>query len=268
VPEAGSLLTSNNTFFNIDVRIEKTMRAVIERFEPSCIINAAGIVKQRQDGQAAIPCIEVNALFPHRLQQVAASYGVRVIHISTDCVFSGQKGNYTENDVADAEDIYGRSKLIGEIINDNALTLRTSMIGWELKHKHSLLEWFLKQKGRVPGYSRAIFSGFTTLELARIINLIIANYPDANGLYHVSSRPISKYDLLCMINDALDLGVRVIPDETVVIDRSLDSTKFQRTFDYCPPMWEAMVAELALRSRKLANNPYKIRLLRGSSQHV
>ena len=176
---------------------------------------------------------------------MAASCGARVIHISTDCVFSGKKGKYTETDVADAEDIYGRSKLLGEITNDNALTLRTSMIGWELKHKHSLLEWFLKQRGRVPGYARAIFSGFTTIELARIIDFIIAKYPDAKGLYHVSSKPISKYNLLCLTRDRFDLEVDVAPDDSVVIDRSLDSSRFRKDFNYRPPTWETMITELA-----------------------
>ena len=168
-----------------------------------------------------------------------------MIHLSTDCVFSGRKGNYVETDLPDPEDLYGRSKLLGEITERSALTLRTSMIGRELKRKKSLFEWFLKQRGRVPGYNKAVFSGLTTLELSRIIHRLITQYPKAQGLYHVSSVPISKYDLLCLIRDKLDLDIEVVSDNSVVVDRSLDAKLFQQTFNYLPPTWEAMIAELA-----------------------
>lgn len=244
VPEAQELLTTDRTIFGIDVRSYEKVEAIIRRFTPDVVINAVGIIKQRNEGSAAIPCIEINALFPHRLYQMVKSNGGRLIHISTDCVFSGRKGNYIESDPADAEDIYGRSKLLGEVTAEKALTLRTSMIGRELKHKRSLLEWFLKQQGSVHGYSRAVFSGLTTLELARVILRIITDFPDANGLFHVSSEPISKYDLLCLIRDKLNLDIQVVSDDTLVIDRSLCSARFQQNFDYQQPIWETMVADL------------------------
>jgi dTDP-4-dehydrorhamnose reductase len=208
-------------------------------------VNCIGIVKQRSAGSQAIPSIEVNALFPHRLALLCRGHGTRLIHISTDCVFSGRRGNYNEGNLPDATDIYGRSKLLGEVTEGNALTLRTSMIGRELTRKASLLEWFLSQAGQIKGYRRAIFSGFTTSELARIIERLIAQFPEAAGLYHVSSEPISKYDLLCLVRDRMRPGVHITPDDELQCDRSLDSTRFQTRFGYKPPKWETMIDELA-----------------------
>jgi dTDP-4-dehydrorhamnose reductase len=211
----------------------------------SFIVNGIGIVKQRSAASQAVPAIEVNALFPHRLAVLCRAHGIRLIHISTDCVFSGRRGNYNEGNLPDAGDLYGRSKLLGEVTEGNALTLRTSMVGRELTRKASLLEWFLAQAGPVTGFRRAIFSGFTTNELARIIERLMVEFPDAAGLYHVSSEPISKYDLLRLVRDRMRPGVEVRPDDAFQCDRSLDSTLFKTRFGYQPPPWEAMVDELA-----------------------
>jgi dTDP-4-dehydrorhamnose reductase len=182
---------------------------------------------------------------PHRLAVLARVAGARLIHLSTDCVFSGRRGNYREDDPADAEDLYGRTKLLGEVSEEPCLTLRTSIIGPELSRKSGLLEWFMAQRGgTVRGFTRAIFSGFTTAELSRVIERLLEE-PHASGLYHVSSAPISKYDLLVRINAALGIGVAIGADDSFACDRSLDSERFRSTFGYTPPAWDEMVTELA-----------------------
>jgi dTDP-4-dehydrorhamnose reductase len=165
--------------------------------------------------------------------------------MSTDCVFSGRKGNYHESDLADAEDLYGKSKFLGEVHEAHCVTLRTSIIGTELSRKKSLVEWFLAQKGPIKGFRRAIFSGFTTIEMARIIENLMVRHPAVSGLYHVSSAPISKYDLLMLIRNKLGMSTEIVPDDTLQIDRSLDSARFRRECGYNPPAWENMIEELA-----------------------
>jgi dTDP-4-dehydrorhamnose reductase len=239
------LFNTANTYDVVDAVSFGSVRRAVEDYEPQVLVNAIGIVKQRNAASQAVPSIEVNALFPHRLAVLCRGHGIRLIHISTDCVFSGRRGNYNEGNMPDATDLYGRSKLLGEVTEGNAITLRTSMVGRELTRKASLIEWFLSQTGSVKGYRRAIFSGFTTHELARVIERLIVEFPDAAGLYHVSSEPISKYDLLRLVRDRMRRGVEIRPDDTFQCDRSLDSTLFRTRFSYQPPTWEAMVDELA-----------------------
>lgn len=238
------MFSSENTYPGIDViKIDKLAK-VLTNFHPDAVVNAIGIVKQLPKANKSIPSLEINALFPHRLALLCKEISARMIHLSTDCVFSGKKGNYKESDTSDPDDLYGRTKLLGEVSEKHCLTLRTSMIGQELSRKKNLLEWFLSQKGSVNGYKKAIFSGFTTLELSRIIENMILNYPDASGIYHVSSDPISKFDLLSLIKAALKLPIEIISDESFACDRSLDSSKFRREFNYNPPSWEEMICEL------------------------
>ncbi len=238
------MFSSENTYPGIDViKIDKLAK-VLTNFHPDAVVNAIGIVKQLPEANKSIPSLEINALFPHRLALLCKDISASMIHLSTDCVFSGKKGNYKESDTSDPDDLYGRTKLLGEVSEKHCLTLRTSMIGQELSRKKNLLEWFLSQKGSVNGYKKAIFSGFTTLELSRIIENMILNYPDASGIYHVSSDPISKFDLLSLIKAALKLPIEIIPDESFACDRSLDSSKFRREFNYNPPSWEEMIYEL------------------------
>ncbi len=240
-----AVLPAADVYGGVDVRDPAAVAGVIDDFSPDVVVNAVGIVKQRPSAAEAVPSIEVNALFPHRLLQKVEAYGGRVIHLSTDCVFSGKKGGYVETDVPDAGDLYGRSKLLGELTEGNALTLRTSMIGRELKRKKSLLEWFLAQEGPVSGYLKAIFSGLTTAELSRVILRLITEYPEARGLYHLAGPAINKFDLLHLIKKHLGLSVEIQPDDWVAVDRSLDGTRFSTTFDYVPPSWDAMITELA-----------------------
>lgn len=237
--------TPANAFGNVELSTTAALEPVLAEFQPEAIVNAAGIVKQRPTADEAIPSIEINALLPHRLAVLCAEIGARLVHMSTDCVFSGRKGNYAESDPSDAEDLYGRTKYLGEVHEPNCITLRTSMIGPELSRKTGLLEWFLAQRGTIKGYRKAIFSGFTTFEMARIIELLLTEFPDASGVYQVSSEPISKFDLLRLVKERLALPTEIVPYDDFVCDRSLDSTRFRADFGYRPPGWPAMVAELA-----------------------
>jgi len=238
------LFNMGNSYSGIDVRSSIKLAGVITDFHPDVVVNAIGIVKQLPEASESIPSIEINALFPHRLALLCKDISARMIHLSTDCVFSGDKGKYKESDTSDPDDLYGRTKLLGEVNEKHCLTLRTSMIGPELSRKKSLLEWFLAQSKTTRGYKKVIFSGFTTMELGRVIENMISNYPEANGVYHVSSEPISKFDLLRLIKKGLKLPIEIVPDESFICDRSLDSSKFRWEFDYHPPSWEEMVREL------------------------
>ncbi|HXV12513.1 MAG TPA: SDR family oxidoreductase [Burkholderiales bacterium] len=240
------LFDRTNTFDAVDARDPAALPKVLGQFAPDAVINAVGVIKQRPDAKDGVLSIEVNSLFPHMLARLCEARGARLVHLSTDCVFSGAKGNYAETDRPDPVDVYGFSKLLGEVIRPQALTLRTSMIGTELARKTGLVEWFLSQRGKmIKGYRKAIFSGFTTVELARVIERLLISHPQAAGLYHVSAAPISKFDLLSRLSDRLDLGIRIDPDDAVAIDRSLDSGRFRREFGYAPPSWDAMLDELA-----------------------
>ncbi len=238
------LFRPESTYYGVDVARAEELLGVLADFHPQVVVNAVGIVKQQSAAKESIPSIDINALFPHRLAVLCKAAGARLIHMSTDCVFSGRKGDYRENDLSDAEDLYGKSKYLGEVHEAHCVTLRTSIIGTELTRNKSLVEWFLAQKGTVKGYRKAIFSGFTTMEMARIIETLLVQHPHASGLYHVSSAPISKLELLTKMKEKLGLTVQIVPDESLDIDRSLDSGKFRNEFGYLPPSWDGMLDEL------------------------
>lgn len=240
-----NLFNNDNAYTSIDVRRIESIIDVMSEFKPQIIINAVGIVKQRGEAKESIPNIEINALLPHKLAILCKSANVRFVHMSTDCVFSGKSGNYKETDIADAIDLYGKSKFLGEVSYENAITLRTSMIGKELYHHHGLIDWFLAQNKEINGYKNAIYSGFTTQEMSRIIEMLIIKYPDASGIYHLSSMPISKFDLLILMKQKLNLDIKINSYENFYCDRSLDSSRFRQEFNYAPPTWEEMVEELA-----------------------
>ena len=213
---------------------------------PDVVLNAVGVVKQHRDVDNAAATVAVNALLPHRLAARCAAVGARLIHISTDCVFSGARGNYAEGDVPDATDLYGRSKLLGEVDHDVCLTVRTSMVGREIGSARGLVEWFLSRRGQtVPGFTRARFSGLTTLELSRVLADIAARHRDLRGVWHVAGEPIAKFDLLSIVNDTFGLGTTLEADESFVCDRTLDASRFMNATGYRPPTWAMMVAELA-----------------------
>lgn len=213
---------------------------------PEVVVNCVGIVKQDAAAKDPYQSIAVNALFPHRLAQACAAAGARLVHVSTDCVFTGRRGNYKETDASDAEDIYGRTKWLGEVDYENCLTLRTSMIGRELQGAHGLVEWFLSQRGQtVRGFKRAVFSGFTTEALASIIGDVIADQRTLRGVWHVAAEPINKFDLLTLVRDAFGLDIEIEPDETFVCDRSLDGSRFSRETGFAPPAWGEMIERMA-----------------------
>ena len=213
--------------------------------QPAVVVNCIGVVKQSEAGKDPVNSIAVNSLFPHRLARVCREKGIRLIQISTDCVFSGRKGGYSETDECDAEDLYGRTKLLGEVSGNGCLSLRTSMIGRELETSHGLLEWFLSQDGgTIHGYSRAIFSGLTTRALCDILAAIMRQHPGLSGVYHVASEPISKFDLLMLIKQVYGLHIRIDPDETMVCDRSLDGTRFRQATGLMAPAWPEMIREM------------------------
>jgi dTDP-4-dehydrorhamnose reductase len=221
---------------------------LIAVMKPDVVVNCVGVVKQLAAAHDPIASITLNSLFPHIVARACAEAGARMIHISTDCVFAGTRGHYSENDVPDASDLYGRSKFLGEVTAE-ALTIRTSIIGRELRTSNGLVEWFLSNRGgSVRGFTNAIFSGVTTDTLARILADVIEQHPDLHGLYHVAGAAISKYDLLTMLNAATGAGVMIAPDDSFVIDRSLDATRFQTATGLTPPDWPEMIAALAAES--------------------
>jgi dTDP-4-dehydrorhamnose reductase len=188
----------------------------------------------------------INALFPHQLAQVCELNQVKMIHISTDCVFSGKVGNYSELDIPDGPDLYGRTKLLGEVTGPKALTFRTSLIGRELLGASGLVEWFLSQQGKeVWGYSRSIFSGFTTQAFGKFLLDVIENHGDLQGIWHISSDPISKYDLLQLFKKYFKISIHINGNETLCCDRSLNSGRFRSKFGFLPPTWQEMVQQLA-----------------------
>lgn len=217
----------------------------VNKVQPQVVVNCIGVVKQDAAAGDPVTSISINALFPHLLAKVCSEAKARLIHISTDCVFSGRQGNYSEDAVSDAEDLYGRTKYLGEVTTPGCLTLRTSMIGRELAGEHGLLEWLLSQNGKsIRGFRRAIFSGFTTLALAQIIAEIIEKHADLEGLFHVASEPISKFDLLTLIKQKGDLQVQIEPDETFICDRSLNGARFRSAANFVPPDWSDMVERI------------------------
>lgn len=231
---------------NVDAMNFVRLHEILDSERPTYIVNCIGIIKQREEAKAAIPSITLNALLPHKLARFAAGWGGRVIHFSTDCVFSGKRGRYTEQDPSDAEDLYGRSKYLGEVATENALTLRTSIIGRELSQFKSLLEWFLSQKGKtVRGFKRVIYSGVTTNYMARLVGDLVSDRPGLSGLYQVTGPAISKYDLLCLVKDAFRLDLEIVPDEDEISDRSMIGERFFKATGYSLPVWRDMVDEMA-----------------------
>ncbi len=208
---------------------------------PDVVINCIGLVKQLADAEDPLEAIPINSLLPHRLAKLCEAFSARLIHISTDCVFSGDKGMYRETDYADARDLYGRTKLLGEVDYDNAVTLRTSIIGPELKGANGLLAWFLSQSGSCTGFTRAIFSGVPTIVLAYIIRDIFISRTDLHGVYHVASKPISKFDLLSLIAEIYGKKIKIVPKSDLVIDRSLDPIALELKTGYVVADWPELI---------------------------
>lgn len=240
-----ALLQGDRVACGVDVRDEAALRRAIAWAAPQAIINCVGLVKRDGAGNPAAE-IEINALFPHRLAEASREAGARLIQFSTDCVFSGRRGGYTEDDVPDEPGWHGRCKALGEVIAPHCLVLRTSVIGRELSCRRSLIEWYLAQRGVIRGYRRAIYSGFTTREMARIVDMLLVRQPDMHGVWHVASAPISKFDLLTGLHERLRrTDVRIEPWDGFVCDRSLDGSRFAQATGYLAPEWGRMLDELA-----------------------
>ena len=230
---------------NVDVESDQSLLAIFNKVKPDVIINCVGLIKQVGAANDVLQAIPINSLLPHRLTYLAKQIKARLLLMSTDCVFSGEKGNYKESDQADCTDLYGQSKLLGEIINQpHVLTIRTSIIGHELRGGHSLVNWFLKQKGVASGYTKAIYSGLPTIELANIIHDLILPNSKLSGLYQIASEPISKFDLLSLIANAYKKKVILTKVSTLKIDRSLSYAKFKKQTGYKPKPWVQLVQEM------------------------
>ena len=228
----------------VDAAVPGAIERVVEEVRPDVVVNAIGVVKQVETAHDPATAIETNAVLPHRLARICSRAGARLVHISTDCVFSGSRGGYREDDPPDPPDRYGRSKLLGEPGGERALTLRTSIIGHELQTRHGLIEWFLAASGPVDGFRRAIFSGLPTVELARVIAEAVIPNPELTGLHHVSAAPISKLELLQHVALQYDKAVEIVPRDDPAIDRSLDSTRFREATGYRPAGWPQLVAAM------------------------
>jgi dTDP-4-dehydrorhamnose reductase len=225
----------------VDVENSESLTRLFAEVQPDVVINCVGLVKQLAAGDDPLAAIAINALLPHRLARLCEGAGARLVQMGTDCVFSGVKGRYTEVDVSDATDLYGRSKYLGEVDYPHAITLRTSIIGHELDGAHSLIGWFLAKTGSIKGYRQAIFSGLPTVEMARIIRDYVIPHPELHGVYHVSAAPINKFDLLTLVAQAYGKTIEICADDQLVIDRSLDSTRFQLATGYVAPAWPELI---------------------------
>jgi dTDP-4-dehydrorhamnose reductase len=223
-----------------------SIREAVRSVRPDCVVNCIGIVKQDPAARDPLRSLAVNAALPHHVARFCAESDARLIHLSTDCVFSGDRGLYRESDFADAHDLYGRTKFLGEVVDDpRCLTLRTSMIGRELAGNQGLLEWFLSRAGGAAGgYTRAIFSGLTTQAIARVIGDLVERGPDLRGLFHLAADPISKFDLLSMINEVFECGIALERDDGVVCDRSLDGSRFAAATGFRPAPWREMIEDM------------------------
>ena len=236
---------TKNIFSSVDALNPNSIFDLIDEIKPDIVLNCIGIIKQLKEAKDPILSIEINSLFPHRLARHIKNLNTRLIHIRTDCVFSGDTGSYNENDDSDAKDLYGKSKYLGELKNyDNCITLRTSIIGPELKGKFSLLEWFLAQEKSVKGYVNAIYSGLTTFELINIIENYVIKKSTKNGLYHVSSNPISKFELLKIIANVYHKKIVIEPFEEFKNNKSLNSDMFKNDFGYIVKPWKTMISEM------------------------
>ncbi len=243
---AREILSGHRLLPGVDAERWESVAGAVSAERPDAVVNCVGIVKQVKDARDPVRSIRTNSLFPHLLANECAGRGVRLIHFSTDCVFSGRKGMYTLEDIPDPVDLYGRSKLLGEVEDDGCVTIRSSLIGRELGSANGLVEWFVRNKGgRAKGFRNAVFSGLTTTEMSRVVRTLLKDHRDLSGVWQVASKPISKYDLLSLVNDRLGLGIELEDDTVQRVDRSLDGSAFGRRTGYAAPGWDAMIEEMA-----------------------
>lgn len=212
--------------------------------KPDVVINCVGIVKQLPNANNHLESLAINATLPHRLAKYCSAVGARLVHFSTDCVFSGKQGQYSEDDFPDAYDLYGRTKYLGEVAYENSITLRTSIIGHELNRSRSLIDWFLSQSNEVKGFAKAVFSGLPTIEVARVIREYVVPRPNLNGVFHLSVDPINKYELLNLVASAYGKAIQIVPDNQLAIDRSLNSDRFRLATGFRPKPWPDLIKDM------------------------
>lgn len=232
---AGRLLSG------VDVEQHDSLTQAFIRTRPDAVINCVGLIKQLADADDPLQAIPINSLLPHRLAKLCELSGARLVHMSTDCVFAGDRGGYRESDPSDAKDLYGRSKFLGETACPHTVTLRTSIIGHELQSAHGLVGWFLSQQGHCNGYTKAIFSGLPTVALAQVVRDIVIPRTGLSGVYHVAAQPISKYDLLKLIAQVYGKTIEITPSDQLVIDRSLNADRFRDATGYVAPSWPELI---------------------------
>lgn len=229
---------------NVHLEGESGLLKAFSVAQPDIVINCIGIIKQLPNSNDHLESLAVNASLPHRLASYCNVANARLVHFSTDCVFSGKQGQYREEDFVDAYDLYGRSKFLGEVNYANTLTLRTSIIGHELSSNKSLVDWFLSQTREIKGFKKAIFSGLPTVEVARVVRELVIPNPELSGLYHLSVDPINKYDLLNLIADVYKKSIKIVPDDRLVIDRSLNSDNFRERTGFSPRSWRKLIEDM------------------------
>lgn len=236
--------SSSKIIFGVDAENHDSLIKAFATIQPDIVINCIGLVKQLADATDPLQAVPINTLLPHRLAAICKATSARLVHISTDCVFSGTKGNYLETDFPDSFDLYGRSKFLGEVDYPHAITIRTSIIGHELSGQKSLIGWFLAQQQPVKGFTKAIFSGLPTVELARVVCEFILPRADLHGLYHVAAEPINKFDLLKLVAAAYGKNITIIPSDELVINRSLNANLFKEATGYVTPDWPELVQRM------------------------
>lgn len=246
--------SSDRILNNVDIKEFEALERTLQQVNPDVVINCIGLIKQHDVSKQHVEAVDINALLPHKIAQLCSSIGAKLIHFSTDCVFDGQLGNYIESDLPSATDLYGKSKCLGEVDYGNHLTLRTSIIGHELKSTVSLVDWFLNQEHSVKGFSKAVFSGLPTAYVAKVIQDYVLPNKSLSGLYQLSVDPIDKYSLLSKISAVYEKEIEIEKYENFVIDRSLDSSKFRKETGFIPPSWDELIAFMHTDYNKRYNN--------------
>lgn len=219
-----------------------SVEKLIKSIQPDFVLNCVGIVKQLKEAKDPVVSISINALFPHQLAKICERYNSRMIHFSTDCVFSGDKGPYNEDDKSDVNDIYGMTKFMGEVHQAHVLTIRTSIIGREFTKPTGLIEWFLSQRGgQVKGFKNALYTGLTTNAMADVVEMIMTRHPYLHGVYQVASEAISKFDLLQIVDRVGHTGTKIDADTEFFCDRRLSPSKFHKATNWQAESWESMI---------------------------
>ncbi len=232
---------ANRLLADIDVDKPDALVRIFAQTRPDVVVNCVGLTKHHREADDPVLAIALNALLPHRMADLCAVSDARLIHVSTDCVFSGAQGNYSEQDLTDATDVYGKTKALGEVDYPYAVTLRTSTIGHELQSAYGLLEWFLSRHGQCKGYARAIFSGLPNTVFARVVRDVVIPRPELTGLYHVGAQPIDKNSLLHLIARVYGKVIQITEDQQFAVDRSLNSERFSSATAYVAPGWLELI---------------------------